>query len=123
MSAHTDETTKPSRINRKRKRRWRASTIADLLKSGLTDCYRVAILFPLSQKTKAGIGLSELRRINAALCGFFMRNASPYLYDRVSGAVARLAGPKSGRPTLLILSPWIGLFGGRFKTCYLGSRS
>ena len=34
-----DDTTKPSRVNRKRKRRWK---IADLIKSGLTDCYNVA---------------------------------------------------------------------------------
>ena len=34
-----DDTTKPSRVNRKRKRRWK---IADLIKSGLTDCYAVA---------------------------------------------------------------------------------
>ena len=34
-----DDTTKPSRVNRKRKQRWK---IADLIKSGLTDCYAVA---------------------------------------------------------------------------------
>ncbi|MCF7988026.1 MAG: hypothetical protein K9L60_10705 [Methylovulum sp.] len=34
-----DDTTKPSRVNRKRKRRWK---ISDLIKSGLTDCYAVA---------------------------------------------------------------------------------
>ena len=34
-----DDTTKPSRVNRKKKRRWK---IADLIKSGLTDCYAVA---------------------------------------------------------------------------------
>ena len=33
------ENTKPSRVNRKRKRRWK---ISDLIKSGLTDCYAVA---------------------------------------------------------------------------------
>ena len=33
------ENTKPSRVNRKRKRRWK---ISDLIKSGLTDCYNVA---------------------------------------------------------------------------------
>ena len=33
------ENTKPSRVNRKKKRRWK---IADLIKSGLTDCYAVA---------------------------------------------------------------------------------
>ena len=34
-----DDTTKPSRVNRKRKRRWK---ISDLIKSGFTDCYAVA---------------------------------------------------------------------------------
>ncbi|MDP2902973.1 MAG: hypothetical protein Q8N96_07655 [Methylovulum sp.] len=33
-----DDTTKPSRLNRTRKRRWRPS-----FKSGLTDCYQLAI--------------------------------------------------------------------------------
>ncbi len=33
------EDTKPSRVNRKRKRRWK---ISDFIKSGLTDCYAVA---------------------------------------------------------------------------------
>ena len=46
-----DPITNPSRLNRRRKKRWK---IADLLKSDLTDCYRVANLFPLSQKTKVG---------------------------------------------------------------------
>lgn len=44
--------TKPCRVTRRRKKRWK---IADLLKSGLTDCYRVANLSTLSQKTKVGI--------------------------------------------------------------------
>lgn len=43
-----DPITKPSRGTR----RWK---IVDMLKSGLTDCYRVANLSPLSQKTKVGI--------------------------------------------------------------------
>ena len=55
MIAHQN-TTKPSRINRKLKRRWkRPVKIADLVKAGLTDCYRVVNLCPLSQKTKVGI--------------------------------------------------------------------
>ncbi len=44
----TDPITEPSRVIR----RWK---IADLLKLGLTDCYRVANLSLLSQKTKVGI--------------------------------------------------------------------
>lgn len=38
MIAFQDDT-KPSRINRKR--RWKLSGIADLIKSGLTDCYKL----------------------------------------------------------------------------------
>jgi hypothetical protein len=53
MSAPIDNT-KPSRINRKRKRRWKVSTIADLIRLGLTDYYLVAIL-NASCKCKAGI--------------------------------------------------------------------
>lgn len=55
MSGYRGDTTKPSRINRKHKRRWKASTIADLIKSGLTDCFSLAILYP-SCSCKAGIG-------------------------------------------------------------------
>jgi hypothetical protein len=54
MNVYTDDTTKPSRVNRRRKKRWKASSIADLIKSGLTDCLRGTILCLLSQKTKAG---------------------------------------------------------------------
>jgi hypothetical protein len=46
-----DPLTKPSRLNRRRKKRWK---ITDLIKLGLTDCYRLANLSPLSQKTKVG---------------------------------------------------------------------
>ena len=72
---------------------------------------------------KTGIGLSELRRVNTPhLCGFFVRNDSSFRYDRVSEALEKVAGPKSGRPTSLTLSPWIGLFGGRFNPSLLRSQ-
>ena len=52
MIAFTDDTTKPSRINRKKKRRWKMS---DLIKSGLTDCYMAAMLTPLLPHVAVGI--------------------------------------------------------------------
>jgi len=52
MMAFTDDTTKPSRLNRKKKRRWKMS---DLIKSGLTDCYMAAMLTSLSKHLEAGI--------------------------------------------------------------------
>ncbi|WP_150047417.1 hypothetical protein [Methylomonas rhizoryzae] len=42
MSRQTDDYTKPSRLKRRRKKRWK---IADLIEAGLTDCLRVAMLF------------------------------------------------------------------------------
>lgn len=41
-----EDTTKPSRLNRRRKKRWK--------KTSLTNFYQAAMLFSLSQKTKAG---------------------------------------------------------------------
>jgi hypothetical protein len=43
-ASHPDDTTKPSRINRRRKKRW---------KNGLTNFYQASMLISLSQKTKA----------------------------------------------------------------------
>ncbi|MDO9047318.1 MAG: hypothetical protein Q7U66_06215 [Methylobacter sp.] len=47
-----DPLTKPSRTNRKMKRRWKRQKSINLIQQGLTDCYRVANLCLLSQKTK-----------------------------------------------------------------------
>jgi len=52
MNHVIDDTTKPSHINRKKKRRWK---ISDLIKSGLTDCYMAAMLTPLLPHVAAGI--------------------------------------------------------------------
>ncbi len=52
MMAFTDENTKPSRLNRKKKRRWK---ITDLIKSALTDGHMAAMLTPLSTHLEAGI--------------------------------------------------------------------
>ncbi len=48
-------TTKPSRINRKLKRRWKPVKIADLVNASLTNSTMAATIAPLSQKTKVGI--------------------------------------------------------------------
>jgi hypothetical protein len=77
MSNPVNDTTKPSRINRKKKRRWKIASLADLLKAGLTDCYRVAILCPLSSKmVKAGLGLLEIHGAYRHQSGFFTRKIS-----------------------------------------------
>ncbi|MEI6066734.1 MAG: hypothetical protein WCP96_05325 [Methylococcaceae bacterium] len=52
MNLVIDDTTKPSRINRKKKRRWKMS---DLIKSGLTDWCMAAILIPLLPHVTVGI--------------------------------------------------------------------
>ncbi|UOA08574.1 hypothetical protein [Methylobacter sp. S3L5C] len=52
MITITDQTTKPSRLKRRQKRRWK---ISDLIKSGLTDCYMAAILTALSPHVTVGI--------------------------------------------------------------------
>jgi hypothetical protein len=49
-----EDTTKPSRLNRRRKKRWR--------KTGLTNYALSAKLFSLSQKTKDGIGVPNSSR-------------------------------------------------------------
>jgi len=48
------------------------------------------------------------------LAVFLCLSLYPY-YDRVSEAVARLAGPMTGTPTSFILSPLIGVFGDKLK--------
>ena len=97
-----DETTKPSRVNRRRKKRWKASTIADLIKNGLTDCFRAAILFVAGNKS-AGIRTpllgvtTPLFRVvflclsfRAASCRFISVMAGLF------GQSLRLAAPSSG---------------------------
>lgn len=68
MSAPRDDTTKPSRLNRKRKKRWK---IADLIESGLTDCVRVAMLFIAGNKP-AGRGNPITSRRECAVIGVFL---------------------------------------------------
>ena len=52
MITFTDDTTKPSRLKRKHKRRWK---ITDLIKSGLTDCCMAAMLTALLPHVAVGI--------------------------------------------------------------------
>ena len=56
-------------------------------------------------------------------CGFFARKISFPRYGGVSKALARVAGPCTGRPTLFILPPVIGLAGDRLTTCLQGQSS
>jgi len=51
MTRPVDDTTKPSRLKRRRKKRWK---IAHLIEIGLTDCARVSILYAAGNKS-AGI--------------------------------------------------------------------
>lgn len=51
MNQPIPDTTKPSRVNRKLKRRWKKAKIVDLIKAGLADCYSLA--------NKAQGGLTE----------------------------------------------------------------
>lgn len=44
---HVDDTTKPSRLNRRRKKRWK---IAGLIAHGLTDCVRVSTIESANNK-------------------------------------------------------------------------
>ena len=75
MSNPINNQTKPSRINRKRKKLWKIAPISDLINLGLTDCYRVAIL-STSINRSTGIGVSEIHGASRQQCGFFMREIS-----------------------------------------------
>lgn len=99
MSNPVNDQTKPSRIQRKRKRRWKASTIADLLKWGLTDCYRVVTL-TLSCKCRAGLGISEIHGASRLQCGIFMRKISALHF--MSGWVG---SRKAGRVVCPVFQP------------------
>lgn len=78
--------------------------------------------YPTAHIGSTGLVSWFIRRVNAPLhCGFFAREISSPRYDGVSKALARVAGPGTGRPTLFILSPMIGLVGDRFNICLPGT--
>jgi hypothetical protein len=89
----------------------------------LTSSFLATKLYPVAHIGGTGLASRIRRRINAAICGIFMRIALSYRYDGVSEAAERRASPSTGTPTLLILSPMIGVFGGRFSICFEGSQS
>ena len=68
IAFNPDDTTKPSRVNRKRKRRWRPSLISDLIKSGLTDCYRLNHNLPaVSALLAVGFAAGIYKGVNTPL--------------------------------------------------------
>lgn len=71
MTRPADDTTKPSRLNRRRKKRWK---IADFIEAGLTDCARVAMLFTAGTSSTGRRNLVRTKgeKIAAAYRGFFM---------------------------------------------------
>jgi len=100
--------TKPSRLNRCRKKRWK---IIDLIKLGLTECYRVANLSPLSQKTKVGICTPDNQGHNRPLytvvflCPPKTQAALCRLFSVMAGCIGqplkRLAGSLAGSANLI----------------------
>ena len=93
MSNPINDQTKPSRIQR----RWKASSIADLVRSGLTDCLRGAIL-TASINRSTGIAVSETNGASRYQCGFFTRKISVLHF--MSSWVGSLAAGRSVCPVL-----------------------
>jgi hypothetical protein len=101
-----EDTTKPSRLNRRRKKRWR--------KTGLTNYALSAMLFSLSQKTKAGIGTPNQghhRPLSNVvfLCPSKTQAALCRLYSVMAGCIGQtlkqgLAGSLAGSSNLMQLA-------------------
>ncbi len=81
----------------------------------LTPCGNAAILY-FTGLASQNIGV-KIRRFNAVFLRAFF---TPSYYGWVDKALARVAGPMSGTPTLFILPPMIGVFVGRFSICNIG---
>lgn len=98
MSRPNDPNSKPSRLNRKRKKRWK---IADWIANGLTDCTRVSILYAAGNKS-AGIctprnkGEKSPQPYVAFLCASFSAALC-----RVYSVMAGLFGQPRGWPVPL----------------------
>jgi len=109
MSRPIDDTTKPSRLNRKRKKRWK---IADWIEAGLTECWRVAMLFSAgSSSTGRGnpfsTGEKSPQQIAAFLCLSF-RAALCRFHSVMAGCFGQrsaLAAPVGGFPPHYSPSP------------------
>lgn len=70
-----DPLTKPSRTNRKMKRRWKRPKSINLIQQGLTDCYRVAMLLDAGNTSARDWSL-VIHGANRRQSGFFMRKIS-----------------------------------------------
>ncbi|MCL7419793.1 MAG: hypothetical protein M8364_02665 [Methylobacter sp.] len=91
-AAHPEDTTKPSRINRRRKKRWK--------KTGLTNYHQASMLNSLSQKTKARDWPPGTSGAAATIAVFLCAKLlSSSLLCRAEWALARVAGARTGRPT------------------------
>lgn len=85
MTRPADDTTKPSRLNRRRKKRWK---ISDLIESGLTDCGRVAMLFTA--------GTSSTGSRNPAVLAKSPQPIAAFLCLSFSAALCRLHSVMAG---------------------------
>jgi hypothetical protein len=102
-ASHPDDTTKPSRINRRRKKRW---------KNGLTNFYQADILNPLPH-CSTGL-VSRNTSGTAAIKRFFCARKllSSSSLCRAGWAAERLAGARTGRPTYPVrLHDWSHVVG------------
>lgn len=100
---HPDDTTKPSRINRRRKKRW---------KNGLTNFYQADILNSLPH-CSTGL-VSRNTSGTAAIKRFFCARKllSSSSLCRAGWAAERLAGARTGRPTYPVrLHDWSHVVG------------
>lgn len=106
---YRDDTTKPSRLNRKRKKRWK---IADWIANGLTDCACVAMLYlagtsSTGSRNPFSTGEKSPQPIAAFLCLSF-RAALCRVYSVMAGCLGQrsaLAAPVGGFLPLFSPSP------------------
>jgi hypothetical protein len=104
---NTDDFTKPSRVKRRLKRRWKNGRN----QFRLTRTLLAAILAPLSQKTKAGLSLPDNQGHNRPLCTVVFlcppktQAALCCLFSVMAGCIEqplkRLAGSLAGSENLI----------------------
>jgi len=95
----SDPLTKPSRTNRKMKRRWKRPKSINKTHQGLTDCYCLAMLIDAGN-TSARAAIPKRHGANRRQSGFFMRKISA-LHIMSGWAGTR----KGGRVVCPILQP------------------
>jgi hypothetical protein len=82
---------------------------------------KTAYTNPVAHIGDTGLASRHTRRVKTPLhCGFFVRENSHHHHGGVRKAVARLAGPCTGMPTLFTLPPMFGIFGDRITLCLQG---